>query len=244
MSDLTVVVPIHDPMEIHTERILRLVTSLIRQNVSPKELILASNHVIMQKNAIDLLVRDRFNVQYLRNESRGAAENTNYLLDQVRTRYTKIMFQDDFFFSSNSLNKIEYFLSKSRKKWLVNGCNHFLEETKLTVRPFRPKYKKSVRIGINSIGAPSVVAFESDVIPRFNESMVYMFDCDWYLQMKHHYGKPFLLEEPLVSIGIHPGQATNWAKKELDTEIKMVNAIHSRSIASRRCSCRKLEQQL
>lgn len=243
MTDLTVVVPIHDPLGVQSHRILRLVASIINQKDSPSEVILASSHEISQEKKITSLIDGQFKIRYLRNSSLGAAENVNFLLDQVCTRYTKIMFQDDFFVSSDSLQKIEYFLSKSRKKWLVSGCNHFNEETRLTTRPLKPRYRKAIRRGINSIGAPSVVAFESDVTPRFNEGMVYMFDCDWYLSMKHNYGKPYTLDEPLVSIGIHSQQATNWAKGSLDKEIEMTKLFHNWNFKARKCTCCKMEPE-
>ena len=34
------------------------------------------------------------------------------------------MFQDDFFYDTESLEKIQNEFDDSKKMWLVNGCNH------------------------------------------------------------------------------------------------------------------------
>jgi len=151
------------------------------------------------------------------------------------------MFQDDFFSSNESLSVIVTSLEKSNKFWIASGCSHHYEEDPRRVRTIIPKFSRSLVNGRNTIGAPSVVAVKTEFLLPFNEQMVYMFDCEWYLSMTHKRGKPAILERPLISIGIHGNQATHWAKESLIREKIMCRQLHNVNIFTGSCaSCKKI----
>jgi hypothetical protein len=240
MSELTVVIPIHDPFGKEKSRIIRAVNSIVLQKNPPRTLILGSSHEISYLNEIKELVSGKFKVKNFVNKSNGAAANLNFLLAEVSTQYSKILFQDDFLKSDESLETIERTLDGSPKKWLVHGCDHFYETNRLTGRIHRPVVSRSLIRGVNRIGAPSVIAFKNGFIPKFNEEMVYMFDCEWYLRMQHSFGNPEIIKDPLVTIGIHSNQATEWAQKFLQKEIEMTKNLHKVTFLLGNCElCKK-----
>jgi hypothetical protein len=79
---------------------------------------------------------------------------------------------------------------------------------------------------------PSVVIFRKASFIAFDERLKYLFDCEWYLSMKHKFGKPLIIQKARVGIGIHSGQATHWAKHLLESETALVNQKHFREFTS------------
>ena len=106
-----------------------------------------------------------------------------------------------------------------------------------------PRFTESLSIGINQIGMPSVVIFKKASFIAFDERLKYLFDCEWYLSMKHQVGKPLIIHRARVGIGIHSGQATHWAKHLLESETALVNQKHFREFTGflrpMSCTCQR-----
>jgi hypothetical protein len=104
-----------------------------------------------------------------------------------------------------------------------------------------PKFSESLSIGINQIGMPSAVIFRKAAFIEFDERLKYLFDCEWYLSMKHKIGKPLIIKRARVGIGIHSNQATHWAKSLLESEKALVKQKHNREstgfLEPRDCRC-------
>lgn len=104
-----------------------------------------------------------------------------------------------------------------------------------------PKFSESLSIGINQIGMPSALIFRKAAFIAFDERLKYLFDCEWYLSMKHKFGKPLIIPRTRVGISIHSDQATHWAKSLLESETALVKQKHYREFTgfrtSRACTC-------
>ncbi len=240
MDEITVIIPLHDPALSQASHLRRLLSSLKSQSEMPKEIILSANHPITYLDTLLDEIQLGVNTKYILNSSKGAAENLNFLSDCVKTSLTKIMFQDDFFADDRALEVMKRKMQEDQTRWVATACNHYYEDAKITGRYFKPRYNHRISKGINSIGAPSVVMFQTNTEIRFQEKMVYMFDCEWYLQMRHKIGKPSILKNPLITIGIHSNQATHWAKDELKSEVAFTKKMHPGMAFRNKCSnCKK-----
>jgi hypothetical protein len=106
-----------------------------------------------------------------------------------------------------------------------------------------PRFKESLSKGVNQIGMPSVVIFRKEPFIPFDERLKYLFDCEWYLSMKHKFGKPLIIPDARVGIAIHSGQATHWAKSLLKPETALVEQKHYREFTGflkpRTCICER-----
>jgi hypothetical protein len=106
-----------------------------------------------------------------------------------------------------------------------------------------PRFTESLSRGINQIGMPSVVIFRKAAFIAFDERLKYLFDCEWYLSMKHKFGKPLIISDARVGIAIHSGQATHWAKSLLEPETALVEQKHYREfkgfLKPRTCVCER-----
>jgi hypothetical protein len=106
-----------------------------------------------------------------------------------------------------------------------------------------PRFKESLSRGVNQIGMPSVVIFRKTSQIAFDQRLKYLFDCEWYLSMKHKFGKPLVIRDARVGIGLHSGQATHWANSLLESETVLVEQKHGREskgfLTPRVCRCER-----
>lgn len=144
---------------------------------------------------------DKFNIVYSKNdENRGnGPANTNKAIDMCSGDIIKVMFQDDFFYDDESLEKIDKELTHSDRKWLVNGCNHTKNDGHSFYWEMYPRWNERLLQGVNTISSPSVLSFRKEVTNRFDETLVYFMDCEFYYGMNAAYGLPVFLDDVLVS---------------------------------------------
>jgi hypothetical protein len=228
MNDFVVVIPVHDPDYKYLGFLRKALDSLGSQTISPKEVLIVANHDLPYFEELKTERQKSLNLRVLESEAHGAAENLNFAVSNSSARYTKILFQDDFLAHNTSLESSLNALSSSGKKWSVIGSRDWEEASNTFFKPVFPKYTERLDRGINTIGAPSVVTFETEYFVPFDNRLHYMFDCDWYLSMAHNFGKPVEIKNVGVTIRRHSGQATIWAKKLLKKEKTVVRAKHGR----------------
>jgi hypothetical protein len=240
-DSLAVVVPIHDPTFDQKQRILRMVDSIIDQSVTPNEVVFTSSHQIPYLYEIESTFKGRTKFSFLLNSSISAPENLNLAISACQCSLVKILFQDDFLIESNHLEHLFLAMTNSQSPWGVSSSSDFDEEIKSFRKRRTPRFAESLARGANHIGAPSVVIFRRATFVPFDERLKYVFDCEWYLSMKHRFGEPLIIANASVGIGIHSGQATHWAKSLLKAETVLVKRKHEREFRvffkSRVCKC-------
>ena len=142
-------------------------------------------------------------IKYLKNRgNKGMANNTNYAIDQAEGELVKILYQDDYFYDSRSLENIEKAFT-STCWWLATGCTHTFNGIN-TFNDHKPYYSESD----NTIGSPSVITFRREIQERFDPNFHWVLDLDWYKCLHRKYGKPKIYDRVNVVIGIHNAQKT------------------------------------
>jgi hypothetical protein len=228
INEVVVVIPVHDPNYKYMGFLRDALDSLASQNILPKEVLIVANHDLPYFEELAMPSQKGLNLRFLKSEAQGAAGNLNFAVSNSSARYTKILFQDDFLAHDEALEESVSALSTSGKKWSVIGSGDWDETANTLFKPVIPKYTERLDRGVNTIGAPSVVTFETQYFIPFDNRLHYMFDCDWYLSMAHHFGKPVEIKNVGVTIRRHSGQATIWAKSLLKKEKTVVRAKHKR----------------
>ena len=153
----------------------------------------------------------KFQIKYIKNnKNRGnSPANLNNAIDNCSGEIIKIMFQDDFFYDDEALEKIYYSLADSEKMWLLNGCNHTKDHGNSFYWEFYPKFNPDLLRGVNTISSPSVVAFKNNVDNRFDTNIVYFMDLDFYYGMKQKYDDPIFYNDVLISNRVHDDSISN-----------------------------------
>jgi glycosyltransferase involved in cell wall biosynthesis len=169
---------------------------------------------------------NKFTIRYFKNEKdRGnSPANVNNAIAACTGQIIKPMFQDDFFYDDEALDKIYYnLMGDPSKSWLLCGTNHTKNNGHSFFWELYPKFNDQLLDGVNTISSPSVVAFKNTVDIRFDESLVYFMDIDFYYNMRRTYGDPIYYDDVLVSNRIHPdsisGTLTN-IQELIDKESK------------------------
>ncbi len=144
-------------------------------------------------------------------EVNGPAKNTNHAVTLSYEGYIKIMNQDDFLDSENTIREMVEMLEGSEHRWLANTCVHTDSEGIKRERvhtPFWPSEKGLVE-GINRIGCPSVSMIHSSIMPECDPNLVLCMDCDMWIQLYHKAGMPVIRNVPDVVIRMWDQQLSN-----------------------------------
>jgi hypothetical protein len=170
----------------------------------------------------DILIKcqefnSKFDIKYFKNENnRGnGPANTNNAISKCSGEIIKIMFQDDFFYDDEALEKIYYALHDSDKMWLLNGTNHTKDGGNTFYWDLYPKFNDQLLMGVNTISSPSVVAFKKQSEIIFDETLVYFMDIDYYYGMRKKYGDPVFYNDILITNRFHENSiSSNITNKE------------------------------
>lgn len=144
---------------------------------------------------------DKFEIKHIMNQNnRGnSPANLNNAIGNCSGDIIKIMFQDDFFYDDEALEKIYYSLSDSNKSWLLNGTNHTKDDGRSFYWDLYPQFNDNLLKGVNTISSPSVVSFKNEVKTRFDEKLIYFMDVEFYYAMRKNYGDPIFYNDVLVT---------------------------------------------
>lgn len=136
-------------------------------------------------------------VKYFRNtRSQGTSGNLNNAIDHATGDIIKVLFQDD------ELGHVSAW--KSLKQW--GFCTSKHGETRSDHVPFVNPDIRDLALGNNSYGSPSALGFRRTDM-RFDESLKWLLDCEFYARMQMKYGQPEIIDAS-VHITEWPGQAT------------------------------------
>jgi hypothetical protein len=242
MNDISICIPLHDPSEIYLDFVEDALNSISIQTNLPREIIISGASEPAYMNQILLKYAQFLSIRFLKNETTSTSSNLNFLVKRSTSEITKILFQDDFLISKNALENISNAFNDNEKVWLVSGSKNYDNQKRDFIRNIQPRFSNKIADGVNTIGSPSVVAFRTQYFIEFNEHLVWMLDCDWYLRMMHNFGHPIFLKEFQTASRLHDGQATHAAQNMHDAEVAMTRSSHSNlrsflSLSRRRCIC-------
>lgn len=141
-----------------------------------------------------------FEINYFRNEKKvgSSSANLNYGLTKCKNKIIKILFQDDFLYSNESLELLSKFFDVKKDKWLVSTSEHSYNGQDF-IRTFVPKYNHNIHLGNNTISSPSVLTILNDEDKLFfDENLIWFMDCDYYKRCYLKFGEPKIL--PFITI--------------------------------------------
>jgi hypothetical protein len=144
---------------------------------------------------------------------RGPAANTNSAIGlgvNCGHRYIKIMNQDDLLDSRTAIADMVATLEKSDAKWLASMCTHTDSEGVKRERPHQPRWpgEKAMVEGVNQIGCPSAIMFDSSLTLKCDPKILYAMDCDMWIQLYRQAGPPAIHLLPDVVVRMWESQLT------------------------------------
>ena len=171
----------------------KLLDTIACQTFKDYEIIISDHS--LSDDIRDILPTKMLNIRYFKNErSRGSCEaNLNNAISLASGRFIKPMLQDDFFLLPEALELMMGAVT-SDNDWVAGGCLHCREDdvTNLFQAHF-PQWisDRSLALGQNRIGSPSVVMYPSHVKNKFfDENLLWLMDCELYYRLGNEIGKP------------------------------------------------------
>jgi glycosyltransferase involved in cell wall biosynthesis len=193
----------------------RLLKSIEEQSFRDFEIIIADDS---PDTSVELLIRQRFSflpVLYLRNQSaRGTPANWNFAIGKCTGTWIKLMHDDDWFASKNSLQAFAD-ATRQNKKFIFSAyVNHF--DTGAEAEPKRLPVGWGGRIlkqpmtllAYNVIGPPSVTMIHHSITERYDESLKWRVDMEYYLRLIEQTGEFQYIPESLINVGVSESQVT------------------------------------
>jgi len=176
------------------------------------------------KNSIDLW-EDYLNIKYFRFDcGRGfISPNLNNGIKNCSGKYIKILFQDDFLYDINSLEKIVNKIQNQKVNWLVTGCAHTKDMNSI-YDIMIPKYHDKIYQGINTISCPSVLTIKNDEnLIFFDEKLNWLVDVDYYKKCYDKFGLPTIEPDICVINRESDIRTTNLLKNEIkEKEVQLM----------------------
>lgn len=204
----------------HGKNFLTQLLNTIDQQTFKDYEIIISDHSLNDEIEKSLIGRDKIKyVKYQENYGNGVS-NINNALKYAKGEIIKIMFQDDFFFSKNSLEKIDIAF-KHGCNWLVSACNHSNDGYSF-YRDFYPQWNDKLLYGVNTISSPSVISFKNNDLLFFDDKLTMLMDVDYYYQLFLKYGYPCFLQEILITNRTHEFQISSRYDKDVNEEVDYI----------------------
>jgi glycosyltransferase involved in cell wall biosynthesis len=171
-----------------------LLNSISEQTYTDYEIIISDqSKTDVIKNVCDSW--SNLNIKYYKNNTGfgSAAKNLNFAISKSTGEYIKTIFQDDYFFSPNTLQYIVDNLGDNT--WGFVGTWHCDEDqTDKLYGQFSPEWGDPVSIlsGGNTVSGPSVMFFKNDD-NYFDEELCWLNDVEFYYRLYLKYDLPLLL---------------------------------------------------
>lgn len=162
------------------------------------------------------------------NENRGSSSaNINNAIKLSTGKYVKILFQDDFLYCADAIEKtVTAFQANPDKKWLVSACEHSQDGLHV-YRPFYPKYHDQIHLGNNTISSPSVLSLVNNDVIYFDSNLVWLMDVEFYKRLHTNFGAPAILNNITVVNRTWDMQLSNTISNEIkEKELEYVKGIY------------------
>ncbi|MBI3572803.1 MAG: glycosyltransferase [Candidatus Kerfeldbacteria bacterium] len=166
---------------------------------------------------------DRLDIRYFHNSQNigSSSANLNHAIRHACGELIKVLFQDDFLYSQQSLQIISDSFDLQKDNWLVTASQHTKDGVTFE-RPYFPKVTKNPHLGNNLIGSPSVLTIKNDFPLLFDERLIWFMDGEYYKRCLIRFGQPKIVRSITVVNRQGAHQVTHTAateairQKELD----------------------------
>jgi glycosyltransferase involved in cell wall biosynthesis len=214
----------------------RLLKSIEEQSFRDFEIIIADDS---PDTSVELLIRQKFSflpVIYFRNQiPLGTPANWNYAIGKCTGTWIKLMHDDDWFASKNSLQAFADATLQNKKFIFSAYSNHF--ENGQAAEPKRLPVGWESRIlkepmtllAYNVIGPPSVTMIHHSITERYDESLKWRVDMEYYLRLIEETGKFQYIPESVINVGVSDSQVTQSCIYQPQVELpegKMLLQLH------------------
>lgn len=199
MSHITVAIPTYEMRGKGVEYLRHSFDILTRQTFRDFDVVISDHSKDDGIKNLCTEFSDRLTINYFRNESGigSSSANLNNAIRNSTGTLIKILFQDDFLYDEQSLERIANAFDIEKDAWLVTACEHSNDGTTF-YRAFFPKYSEDIHLGNNTISSPSVLTIKNEGPLLFDDKLIWLMDCDYYKRCFDAFGLPKIVNDICV----------------------------------------------
>ena len=125
---------------------------------------------------------------------------SNRVIESAKGEIIKVLYMDDFLEDNNYLEEVYKVFLDKKVEWVITSASTNKD----------PVWTNDIHTGNNKLGSPSALAFRNrNENEFFDERLSWLLDCDLYKRMEKRFGKPTILTNVSMGIGIHLGQMSH-----------------------------------
>ncbi len=195
----------------------RLLDSIIIQKFQNFEVVLSDDSNDDSVSNLISFYSDKIQIRYYKNiPSLGTPANWNFALTKAKGDWIKLMHDDDWFSTNESLGKFAEYTSAGTL-FICSAYSNYFEGTNSYKDVFmRSNYLNRIvnspltLLSENVIGPPSVTMVHRSVNETYDTRMKWRVDLDFYIRILLQEKKITYIKETLVNVGISDSQVTNY----------------------------------
>jgi glycosyltransferase involved in cell wall biosynthesis len=221
---VSIVIPCYEMHGKGAEYLACALHSIFLQTWKHVEVVVSDN---AQDDSITLAVnrwRHLLPIVHIRPGTHRSTDTLNAGIRAATGDVVRILFQDDLLFGPDSLGQMMQAFHRGAR-WCVGPYMHLSDGT--LGRPLTPFASTAMAYGVNTIGPPSVLSFVNAPPLLFDEDLVWLMDCEYYVRLLRRYGPPARIKQfnTIVRVGNH--QLTNHISEEVRSrEVHIVLDAH------------------
>ena len=124
---------------------------------------------------------------------------SNRVIESAKGDIIKVLYCDDWLESEDYLEKLYEAFLDEQIEWVITSAS----------TNKNPMWTDDIESGNNKLGSPSALAFRNTGDNLFDENLSWLLDCDLYKRLEKRFGKPTILTDIEIGIGVHNGQMTH-----------------------------------
>ncbi len=197
------------------ENLKRLLDSIDIQNFRHFEVVITDDSPY---NELQQLIETHSlgsKIRYFKNPTTmGSPENWNQGLRMARADWIKIMHDDDWFASPESLLHFAEAIEKGKASFYFSAFTNVFPNGRHEMKKINARGLSSltnypeILFVSNRIGPPSAVIFKKNELVFFDNRMKWLVDVDFYIRYLKLFGPPVNISGSLILIGINDSQIT------------------------------------
>lgn len=195
----------------------RLLDSILTQTFRNVEVIISDDS---NDDSVENLIKSytgEILIRYFKNNpGKGTPANWNAAIARAEGEWIKLMHDDDWFTSPESLANFAGCTGKQQKIICSGYTSHFEETGKKPRQHILSLAQKrkiihnpNCLLMQNLIGPPSVCMVHKSVMEKYDERLKWRVDCDYYAKILTAEKSFEYIREPLINIGVSDSQVTN-----------------------------------
>ncbi len=207
------------------ENIDRLLQSISLQSFKDYEIIITDDS--MDDSLQPVLQKYSYlPILYFKNEQAlGTPANWNYGISKASGEWIKLMHDDDWFSSAESLEKFAAH-TKSGTKFIFSAYKNITAGTGTQISMLFPDSwnKRIIKepvtlLSNNVIGPPSVTLVHHSITEKYDERMKWRVDLDFYIRVLKLEKQYNYINDQLVNVGVNNTQVTNYCINQPEVEL-------------------------